>query len=175
MIVNLENKKPKIAKDVFVADNARVIGNVEIGEKSSVWFGAVVRGDDNTIKIGERTNIQDLCMVHIDHNHDTIIGDDVTVGHRAIIHGAHIGNRCLIGMGAIIMNGAKIGDDCIVGAGALVTEDQIIPPKTLVIGFPAKPKRELTENEIKMILKSAHGYAKRAEFYKKNHVFLVDS
>lgn len=158
-------KNPQISKGVFVAENATVIGNVMVGEDCGIWFGAVVRGDSNRIKIGNRTNIQDLCVVHVDDTHDTIIGDDVTVGHRVILHGCHIGNRCLVGMGAIIMNGVQIGEDCIIGAGALVTENQVIPPHSLVIGFPAKIKRELSPEEIKMILDSAKHYADRAREY----------
>jgi carbonic anhydrase/acetyltransferase-like protein (isoleucine patch superfamily) len=138
---------------------------VVIGDECGIWFNAVVRGDSNSIRIGNRTNIQDLCMVHVDDTHRTFVGDDVTVGHRAIIHGAKIGNRCLIGMGAVIMNGAVIGDDSIIGAGALVTENQNIPPKSLVIGFPAKPKRELTEEEIKLILRSSKHYVEYAKEY----------
>ncbi len=165
MIITLENKRPQIAKSAFIAENASVIGNVEIGENSSVWFGAVVRGDDNRIKIGKGTNIQDLCVVHIDSTHDTDIGDDCVVGHRVIIHGAHIGNRCLVGMGAIIMNGAKIGEDCIIGAGALVTEGAVIPPRSLVIGFPAKVKRQLTDEEFAFIPSAAQSYVERAKSY----------
>lgn len=166
MIFNKKTlKNPQVSKGVFVAENATVIGDTIIGEGCGVWFGAVVRGDSNRIKIGNRTNIQDLCVVHVDDTHDTIIGDDVTVGHRVILHGCHIGNRCLIGMGAIIMNGAQIGEDCIVGAGALVTENQVIPPRSLVIGFPAKVKRELSSEELKMILSSSKHYVDKAREY----------
>jgi carbonic anhydrase/acetyltransferase-like protein (isoleucine patch superfamily) len=126
----------------------------------------VVRGGSNAIRFGSRTNVQDNSVVHVDSKHDLIVGDDVTIGHRALLHGCHIGNRCLIGMGAIIMNGAQIGDDCIVGAGALVTENAVVPPKTLVIGFPAKPKRELTTEELQMIGRSAHHYVEMAASYR---------
>lgn len=165
MLANYKDKKPAVGKGTYVSKNATVIGDVVMGDECGIWFNAVVRGDSNSIKIGNRTNVQDLCVVHVDGTHKTFIGDDVTVGHRAIIHGAKIGNRCLIGMGAVIMNGAVIGDDSIVGAGALVTEDQIVPPKSLVIGFPAKPKRELTEEESKFILYSSKHYVENAKEY----------
>lgn len=168
MITKINNKQPIIKTSCFVAENASVIGEVEIGEDCGVWFGAVIRADSNKIRIGNRTNIQDVSVIHIDHDHDASIGDDVTIGHRAIIHGCHIGNRCIIGMGAIVMNGAKIGEDCIIGAGALVTEGAVIPPKSLVIGFPAKVKRELTEEEVKLILKSSEHYAENAKNYIKS-------
>ncbi|PIR16495.1 MAG: gamma carbonic anhydrase family protein [Deltaproteobacteria bacterium CG11_big_fil_rev_8_21_14_0_20_49_13] len=165
MLIKHAGNEPKMEKEVFIAGNASVIGKVEMGERSSVWFGAVIRGDDNSIKIGGRTNIQDLSVLHVDERHDVQIGDDCVVGHRVIIHGAHIGSRCLIGMGSIVMNGAKVGDDCIIGAGALVTEDQEIPPRSLVIGFPAKIKRQLTTEEVTMIPTLAMGYTKRAASY----------
>ncbi len=165
MIIDHQGKSPRVVAGVFVAENATIIGNVEIGEECGIWFGTVMRGDSNSIKVGRRTNIQDLTVVHGAVGHSVAIGDDVTIGHRAIIHGCNIGNRCLIGMGATIMNGVKIGDDCIIGAGALVTENQIIPPKSLVIGFPAKVKRSLTDDELKLLVKSAEHYAKLASSY----------
>ena len=165
MIKEFESKIPKIGKGTFVAENASLIGNVEIGSDCGVWFGAVIRGDSNTIRIGNRTNVQDLSIIHAQEGHKTEIGDDVTIGHRAIIHGCKIGNRCLVGMGAIIMNGVEVGENSIIGAGALVTEGQIIPPKSLVIGFPAKVKRELNPEEIEPIVKSADLYVDKAKRY----------
>jgi carbonic anhydrase/acetyltransferase-like protein (isoleucine patch superfamily) len=162
MLKQFKDKRPVIGKGTFVAENAVVIGDVICGEDCSIWFGAVVRGDSNTMRFGNRTNVQDLCVVHTDSRHELVVGDDCTVGHRALLHGCRIGSRCLIGMGAVIMNGAQIGDDCIVGAGALVTENTVIPPKTLVIGFPAKPKRELTAEELGLIGRSARHYAELA-------------
>jgi len=161
------DKKPVIPETVYIADNASVIGGVKIGEDSSVYFGAVIRGDSSFITIGKRTNVQDLSVIHCPPDLITTIGDDVTIGHRAIVHGCTVGNRVLIGMGAIIMNGAEIGDDCIIGAGALITEKTVIPPRTLVIGFPAKPKRELTEEEIKKIMWSSGHYAERGREYRR--------
>lgn len=165
MIANFKDKKPVVLQSSFIASNSTVIGNVTLGEYSSVWFGAVIRGDSNAITIGARSNVQDLCVLHVDHKNQLSIGDDVTVGHRAIIHGCKIGNHVLVGMGAIIMNGAVVGDNCIIGAGALVTEGTVIPERSLVIGFPGKVKRQLTEDEVKMISESAKHYAENAHAY----------
>lgn len=167
MIAKIENKTPKIADGVYIASNAAVIGDVAIGKNSSVWFGAVIRGDSNSMTIGSQTNVQDLCVLHVDSRHPLIIGDAVTIGHRAILHGCTIENNVLIGMGATIMNGAVIGKESIVGAGALVTEDTEIPPRSLVLGFPAKVKRALSEEEIGMIATAARHYAERARVYRE--------
>lgn len=157
---------PQIARDVFIAPGAQVIGQVEIAEGSSLWFNTVVRGDVNYIKIGARTNIQDLCMIHVDSGGwPCQLGDDVTVGHRVIIHGCEISHRVLVGMGSVVMNGAKIGEDSIVGAGSLVTENTIIPPRSLALGSPCKVKRDLTEQEIQRIKLSALHYAELARSY----------
>ncbi len=162
-----QSHTPQIARDVLIAPGAHVIGNVEIGEESSLWFNTVVRGDVNWIKIGKRTNIQDLSMVHVDSGGwPCQIGDDVTAGHRVILHGCEIADRVLIGMGSIVMNAAKIGEDSIIGAGSLVTENTIIPPRTLALGSPCKVKRDLTEKEIQMIKLSALHYAELASKYK---------
>lgn len=167
MIGSINGKMPEISKSAYVAPNATVLGNVTIGDGSGVWFGAVVRGDSNRIRIGSRTNVQDLCVLHVDEHNDLMIGDGVTVGHRAILHGCKISDRVLIGMGSTIMNGAKIGSDSIVGAGALVTEKTEIPPGSLVIGFPARVKRPLTEDEISSIERSSEHYAEYAQMYLK--------
>ncbi|MBU0661671.1 gamma carbonic anhydrase family protein [Patescibacteria group bacterium] len=161
----MKDKKPAIDPSCFVSENAFVIGDVSIGKRSSIWFGAVVRADVEKISIGERTNIQDLCVLHVESTHGLAIGNEVTVGHRAILHGCCIGNRVLVGMGAIIMNGANIGDDCIIGAGALITEKMQIPPRSLVLGMPGKLKRTLTEEEIAAITLSAGRYTKLAAEY----------
>jgi gamma-carbonic anhydrase len=157
---------PTIAPSAFVEDTAVVIGDVIIGPESSVWFHAVIRGDVNHIRIGHRTNIQDLCLLHVAHNtHPLILGDNITVGHRAVLHGCTLQDRVLIGMGAIIMDGVVIEEDCIIGAGALITERIHIPPKSLVIGFPAKVKRMLTDVEVQWIKESAANYIRYAEQY----------
>lgn len=157
---------PKIHPTVFIVETAIIIGDVEIGEYSSVWFNAVVRGDVHYIRIGDRTNIQDLCMLHVTKNtHPLILGNDITVGHSVTLHGCTIKDRCLIGMGTTILDGAVVGEDCIIGAGALVTEGAVIPPGTLAIGMPAKPKRDLTEKEIARIRQSAQNYIDYARTY----------
>ena len=134
---------------VFVADTARVVGDVKIGKNCSIWYGAVIRGDEAPIQIGRNTNVQDNCVIHADKGFDVEIGADVTIGHGSIVHGCRIGAGSLIGMGAIILNGAVIGKDCLIGAGALVTGRSNIPDKSLVIGSPARVKRSLTEDEIR--------------------------
>ncbi len=157
---------PKIHPTVFVVETAVIIGDVEIGEYSSIWFNAVVRGDVHYIRIGDRTNIQDLCMLHVTkETHPLILGSDITVGHSVTLHGCTIKDRCLIGMGTTILDGAVVGEDCIIGAGALVTEGAVIPPGTLAIGMPAKPKRDLTEKEIARIRQSAQNYIDYARTY----------
>lgn len=153
----------KIADSVFLAEGCRVIGNVEIGENSSVWYNAVVRGDSSAIVIGENTNIQDNAVLHEDLKHILKIGDCVTIGHGAIVHGCTIGNNVLIGMGAIILDGAQIGNNCIIGAGTLITQNKIIPEGSMVYGNPAKVVRELTQEEKASIAESAKHYCEEAK------------
>ena len=141
-------KKPDTAKAAFVAGNATVLGDVTLGARSSVWYGCVLRGDINSIEIGEGTNIQDLAMVHLADDHGVKVGRYCTIGHSAIIHACEIGDECLIGMGATILDGAKIGDHCIVGANALVTQRFVAPPGSMILGSPAKVVRQLTEAEL---------------------------
>lgn len=149
----------KTNKEYFVADNATVIGDVTIGKDSSIWFGVVARGDMNFIKIGDKTNIQDNSVLHMDRDAPLSIGNYVTVGHGAMVHGCEIGNNCLIGIGAIILSRSVIGENCIIGAGALVTEDAVIPPNSLVLGSPGKVRRQLTDDEIANIKDTAERYA----------------
>ena len=150
---------PRVASSAFIDDSAQVIGDVEIGEESSVWMCAVVRGDVNRIHIGRRANVQDAAVVHaMTGAHQTSIGDNVTVGHGAVIHGCTIEQQCLIGMGAIVLNGAHIGAGSIVAAGALVTENMKVPAKSLVMGSPAKVRRLLTAAEIASIQQYADSY-----------------
>ncbi len=154
-----------IDKSVFIAPGAQVIGDVTMGKDCGVWYNAVIRGDSREVVIGERTNIQDLACLHVDKNYKLRIGDNVTIGHSAIVHGCIVGNDVLIGMGAIIMNGAQIGDNCIIGAGALVTENMIIPDGMMAYGSPAKLIRALNEEEKHGILENAEiyvGHAKEA-------------
>ncbi len=160
-------KSPQIATDVFIAENATIIGDVEIGPGASIWYGAVLRGDVGAIKIGARTNIQDLACVHMTTDlSDAVLGEDVVVGHGAIIHGAIVGNRVLVGMGSILLDNAEIGDECIVGAGAFVPARFKAPPRSLVLGSPAKVIRSLKESEIAMGLTGAEDYQKLAQRYR---------
>lgn len=159
MISKFEDKFPVIHPTAFIADNATVIGDVEIGEDSSIWFGSVVRGDVNFIRIGERTNIQDNSVIHVSsETHPTILGNEITAGHRVLLHGCTVDDRCLIGMGAILMDGVHVGEECLVGAGSLLTPGTIVPPRSLVIGSPARVKREVTVDEIAFLDRSWRNY-----------------
>jgi carbonic anhydrase/acetyltransferase-like protein (isoleucine patch superfamily) len=149
MIKEFQGKKPRIHESVFVAENATIVGDVEIGEDSSVWFGSVLRGDVNFIRVGRRTNIQDGSIIHVSSKtHPTIVEDEVTLGHRVTLHGCYIETGCLIGIGAIILDGVRIGRNSLVAAGSLVTPNTKISPRSLVMGSPARVKRELTDDEI---------------------------
>lgn len=153
----------KIDESVYIAEGAVILGNVEIGKNSSVWCNAVIRSDEEIIKIGNNTNIQDNCVIHLDPGDTVAIGNNVTVGHGAIVHGCKINDNTIIGMGAIILNHAEIGKNCIIGAGTLITENKSIPDNSLVIGSPGKVKREITEEEKNHILENAYHYSKEAE------------
>lgn len=146
-MLEFRGKVPRIAQDAFVAEGARLIGDVTIESKASVWFNAVLRGDINSIVVGEGSNVQDNCTVHVDHDFPVVIGKRVTIGHNAVIHGAVIDDGALIGMGAVLLNGARIGEKAIVAAGALVLEGREVPPRSLVAGVPAKVVRENLSDE----------------------------
>ena len=150
---------PRIHPTAYIDDSAQVIGDVEIGEQSSVWMTVVIRGDVHQIRIGCRSNVQDGTIVHVmKDTHATVIGDDVTIGHAAVVHGCTIEDRCLIGMGAILLNGARIGSGSIVAAGTLVVEGMQVPPRSLVMGSPGKVKRGLTDAEVDEIQMYADRY-----------------
>ena len=166
MIKEFEGIMPEIDESVFVAESADIIGDVKIGKNSSVWYNTVLRGDEHAIRIGENTNIQDGTVVHVGLDVDTVIGDNVTVGHNALVHGCKIGNNSLVGMGAIVLNGAEIGEFCMIGAGALVTQNKKFPDGMLIIGSPAKAVRELTEEEKQSLIKSADDYCANAQKHK---------
>lgn len=158
---------PKVHETAFVAPSADVIGDVEIGDQSSLWFQVVARGDVHSIRIGERTNIQDHSLLHVTRVKSPLtIGNDVTVGHRATLHGCKIGNRVLIGMGAIVMDDAEVGDDCIIGAGALITRGTVIPEGVLAMGSPAKVVRPLNDQELEFLVKSAKNYVADSTQYR---------
>ncbi len=156
-------RTPDIARAAFVAPNATVIGDVTLGAQSSVWYGCVLRGDINSITIGEGTNVQDGTIVHLADNHGVRIGKFSTIGHAAIIHACDIGDECLIGMGATVLDGAKIGDRCIVGANALVTQRFVAPPGSMILGAPAKVVRPLTEDEQRGLRRWAEKYIEVAQ------------
>jgi len=159
MLRPYRGRLPVVDPSAYIDDSAQVIGDVTIGAESSVWMNVVIRGDVNVIRIGDRTNIQDGTVVHVMHDtHPTTIGDDVTIGHGAIVHGCTIGRRVLIGMGAILLNGAVIGDDSIVAAGTLVTEGTVIPPRSMVMGTPGRVRRPLTDAEVASILDYSRNY-----------------
>lgn len=158
-------KTPEIEPNVFVAQGAIIRGDVTIDAHSSIWFNAVLRAETASIVIGKNTNIQDNCVLHVDAGADVRIGNQVTIGHNAVVHGCTIGDNTLIGMGAIILNNAVIGKNCIIGAGALITQNTVIPDNSLVIGNPGKVKRILTSEEIEDITKNAFHYVKEAEIY----------
>lgn len=168
MIIKYNGIEPEIAKSCFIAHSSDVIGKVTLGDETSVWYGAVLRGDVESITIGQRTNVQDNVTIHVATGHPTIIGDDVTIGHNAVVHGCTIGNRVLIGMGAIILDGAVIEDDVIIGAGALVAPGKIMPSKSLVVGSPGKVVRSLDDETLKGLLDSANIYVNEANMHKNN-------
>lgn len=165
MLVSINGKKPKIGRRVFVADSAYVVGDVEVEDDSSIWFNAVVRAEAECIKIGSETSIQDCCVLHTDTRDKIIVGDRVTVGHGAILHGCQIASNCVIGIGARILNGAKVGEWCIIGSGAVVTEGSEIPPYSLALGVPARVIRSITEDDKKRIIENAAAYVKLKNLY----------
>jgi carbonic anhydrase/acetyltransferase-like protein (isoleucine patch superfamily) len=159
-------RAPRLHPTVHVAPGAVVVGDVELGEGASLWFGAVVRGDVNHVRIGARTNIQDHTVVHVTSGtHPTIVGDEVTVGHRVVLHGCTVERRALVGIGAIVLDGAVVGEEAMVGAGALVPPGMVVPPRVLVLGSPARVKRPLTPDEIAHLARSAERYAGLAATY----------
>ena len=161
-IYRLEEHSPRVAAGAWVADSATVIGRVELAEGASVWYGAVLRGDNDWIRIGRNSNVQDGSVLHTDNGFPLTLGDGVTVGHLAMLHGCTVGDGSLIGIQAVVLNGAKIGRHCIVGAGALVTEDKEFPDGVLIIGSPAKVARELTAQQIERLRWSASHYVDNA-------------
>ena len=168
-IYEYEGKRPSLPADgsAWIAPSADLIGDVRLGSGASVWFGAVIRADNTPIEVGAGTNIQEGAMLHSDPGSPLTIGDDVTVGHHAILHGCTVGNRVLIGMGATVLNNAVIGDDCLIGAGALVTEGKVFPPGSLIVGVPAQAKRQLSTEAIAALKLSAEGYREKSQFFAR--------
>ena len=162
MIYELGGVSPDIADDAFIAPDANLIGKVRIGARASVWFGSTLRGDNELIDVGAGTNVQENCVFHTDMGFPLTIGENVTVGHKVLLHGCTIGDGSLIGMNATVMNGAVIGKNCLIGAGALVTEGKVIPDGSMVLGAPGKVVRELDEDAIKGLEESAVHYQENA-------------
>ena len=168
IFLSYQGKKPRLGSGVFVAENASLIGDVEIGNDCSIWFGTVLRGDVHFIRIGPRTNIQDNCVVHVTNDlHPTVIDEEVTIGHGAIVHGCTIRRGALIGMGARVLDGALVGESALVGAGTLVPEGMHIPPRTLAVGVPARVKRALTEQEVAQLEQAWQNYVEYKTEYLK--------
>ncbi|GLC29110.1 gamma carbonic anhydrase family protein [Clostridium omnivorum] len=168
MIYNFEDKRPEISESAFIAESADVIGEVFIGEQCGIWFGTVIRADGKSITVGNGTNIQDNCTVHISSEYPTVIGEYVTIGHGAIVHACKVGSYSLIGMGAIVLDGAEVGDYSIIGAGSVVTYRTKIPSGVLALGTPARVVRELSEEEKLSLKQSSEKYIELAEKYKRN-------
>ncbi len=155
MMMTLNGVSPKVSPEAFVAETAVLIGNVSVGRDSSVWFGAVIRGDNEPITVGEGTSIQDNAVLHTEKGHPLTVGSNVTVGHGAIVHCTSVGDNTLVGMGAILLDGAVIGRNCVIGAGALVKENAVVPDGTMMVGVPAKPVRELSPEQIAFLQKTS--------------------
>ena len=165
-IYELDGVAPEVAASAWVADSAEVMGNVQLAEDASIWFGAVLRGDCESISIGEGSNIQDASVLHADQGKPLVVGRHVTVGHQVMLHGCTIGDESLIGIGAVVLNGAKIGRNCLVGAGALITEGKEFPDGSMIIGSPAKAVRQLTPEQIEGLRRSAQHYVDNARRFK---------
>ena len=165
-VYELDGVAPQIDATAWVADSAQVMGAVQVGAQASIWFGTVVRGDTETIRIGAGSNIQDACVLHADVGKPLVVGADVTVGHQVMLHGCTIGDGSLIGIGAVVLNGARIGRDCLVGARALVTEGKEFPDGSMILGSPAKVVRPLREDEIAGLRRSAESYVRNGRRYR---------
>ncbi|MBX6754677.1 gamma carbonic anhydrase family protein [Thermorudis peleae] len=163
LLLPFGGKRPRVAADAFIAPTAVVLGDVEIGEQANLWFGVVVRGDIGPVRIGARTNLQEGVIVHVDEGYPTILEEDVTVGHGAIVHGAVVERGAQVGMGAILLTGSRIGAGAIVGAGAVVPEGMEVPPGSVVLGVPARVRREVSEAERAALLERAARYAARGQ------------
>ena len=165
-LYSLDDHTPRVAASAWVADSAQVIGTVVLQEDTSIWFGAVLRGDSDTLTIGRGSNIQDGCVLHADPGSPLVVGEGVTVGHHVMLHGCTVGDGSLIGIQAVVLNRAQIGRNCLVGAGALVTEGKVFPDGSLIIGSPAKVSRPLTDDEIAGLKRSAAHYVENARRYR---------
>ena len=181
MLVEFEGKKPRVHKTVFLHPTATLIGDVSVGERSSVWPGAVIRGDFSSVRIGRYTSIQDNAVIHSADAYEfkavrylpVRVGDHVVVGHGALLHGCTVADNCIVGAGSIVFNGAKVGEGSLIGMGSVVLANVEVPPRTVVVGIPARPLRRLTDEEFKRIRIQAENYAKLAQRHKKSEVEVV--
>jgi carbonic anhydrase/acetyltransferase-like protein (isoleucine patch superfamily) len=167
-LYELDGIAPQLGASAWVADSAQVIGNVVLGDDANIWFGVVIRGDTETIRVGRGSNIQDASVLHADVGMPLTVGENVTVGHKVMLHGCTIGDGSLIGIGAIVLNGAKIGKHCLVGAGSLVTEGKEFPDGSMILGSPAKAVRQLSPEQIGALERSARHYVENAERYRQS-------
>lgn len=174
MIIEFKGQRPQIADNVFIAPNATIIGNVIIGEGSSVWYGAVIRGDAGQIRIGTGVSVQDNCVLHVNEREDTVIGNEIVIGHGAILEGCDIGDGSLIGMNATVLSGAHVGQQCVIAAGAVVREGQEIPDLSLVGGVPAKVLGQVSESLQKRIAGGPEHYRHAAQEYMEGAVVIVE-
>ncbi len=165
-LYQLDEHRPLMAEGAWVADSAQVIGRVELGEDASVWFGAILRGDTEQLRIGKGSNVQDGSVLHADPGFPLVLGEHVTIGHQVMLHGCTVGDGSLIGIHAVVLNGAKIGKNCLVGAGALVTEGKEFPDGSMILGSPAKVVRQLTPEQIAALPRSAHHYVQNAKRFR---------
>jgi len=165
MLIPFKDKKPNVHETVFLAPGSFVIGDVQVGKETSIWFNAVLRGDEDAIIIGDRCSIQDNATIHLFEGSPVVVEDEVTVGHNVILHGCTIKKRCIIGMGSTILDGAVIGEECIIGANTLIPSNKIIPPRSLVLGSPGKVVRELTDKDFELIQLSIDTYVEKSYIY----------
>lgn len=168
MIADLGQRRPDISAGVFIADSADIVGSVSIATGSSVWFQAVIRGDNDLITIGEGCNVQDAAVLHTDPGFHLQLGNDVSIGHMAMVHGCTVGEGSLIGINSVILNGAKIGEHCLIGANALIAEGKEIPPRSLVVGSPGKIVRQLDDEQVERLRQTARNYRQRAQMYAED-------
>ncbi len=166
MLISLGDKVPHVDDTAWVAPNATLVGSVSLGAGASVWYGAVLRADNEPITIGARSNVQDNCSFHVDRGKPVTLGEGVSVGHNAVVHGATVGDHVLIGMGAVVMNGADIGAESMVAAGCLVTEGTVVPPRSLIAGVPGKVRRELTDDEVAHLRQNAEIYEGHRDLHR---------
>ena len=165
MLIPFKDKKPNVHDTVFLAPGSNVIGDVQVGKETSIWFNAVLRGDEDAIIIGDRCSIQDNATIHLFEGSPVVVEDEVTVGHNVILHGCTIKKRCIIGMGSTILDGAVIGEECIIGANTLIPSNKIIPPRSLVLGSPGKVVRDLTKKDFELIQLSIDTYVEKNYIY----------